>query len=89
MPRADQASESKSVFLSAEWRDLAMLNYQASPRLLQPYVPRGTELDSFARDARGPHASSSRRVETIRHSHPNFPETFAAASEIRCIDRLC
>ncbi|MGA2845548.1 MAG: DUF2071 domain-containing protein [Candidatus Acidiferrales bacterium] len=47
MPRADQASENKSVFLSAEWRDLVMLNYEVSPQLLQPYVPRGTELDSF------------------------------------------
>jgi uncharacterized protein len=47
MPRADQASENKSVFLSAEWRDLVMLNYEVSPKLLRPYVPRGTELDSF------------------------------------------
>jgi uncharacterized protein YqjF (DUF2071 family) len=47
MPRADHASENKSVFLSAEWRDLVMLNYEVSPQLLQPYVPRGTELDSF------------------------------------------
>jgi uncharacterized protein YqjF (DUF2071 family) len=47
MPHADLASENKSVFLSAEWRDLVMLNYEVSPRLLQPYVPRGTELDSF------------------------------------------
>jgi uncharacterized protein len=36
------------VFLSAEWRDLVMLNYEAEPRLLAGYVPRGTELDSFA-----------------------------------------
>src|ERR1700683_3807152 len=47
MPPADQASENKSVFLSAEWRDLVMLNYEVSPQLLQPFVPRGTELDSF------------------------------------------
>jgi uncharacterized protein YqjF (DUF2071 family) len=47
MPHADLASENKSVFLSAEWRDLVMLNYEVSPRLLHPYVPRGTELDSF------------------------------------------
>lgn len=47
MPRTDHASENKSVFLSAEWRDLVMLNYEVSPRLLQRYVPRGTELDSF------------------------------------------
>jgi uncharacterized protein len=36
------------VFLSAEWRDLLMLNYEADPALLRTYVPRGTELDSFA-----------------------------------------
>jgi uncharacterized protein YqjF (DUF2071 family) len=47
MPGADHPSENKGVFLSAEWRDLVMLNYEVSPRLLQPYVPRGTELDSF------------------------------------------
>ena len=47
MPRADQASGSAGVFLSAEWRYLAMLNYEVSPELLDPYVPRGTELDSF------------------------------------------
>jgi uncharacterized protein len=35
------------VFLSAEWRDLVMLNYAVEPRLLCEYVPRGTELDSF------------------------------------------
>jgi uncharacterized protein YqjF (DUF2071 family) len=35
------------VFLSAEWRDLVMLNYAVDPRLLRDYVPRGTELDSF------------------------------------------
>jgi len=33
-------------FLTAEWRHLAMINYQVSPALLQPLVPRGTELDS-------------------------------------------
>ncbi|MGD0404886.1 MAG: DUF2071 domain-containing protein [Candidatus Acidiferrales bacterium] len=47
MPHADNVSGNKSVFLSAEWRDLVMLSYEVSPRLLQPYVPRGTELDSF------------------------------------------
>ena len=35
------------VFLSAEWRDLLMLNYEVDPRLLGEYVPSGTELDSF------------------------------------------
>jgi uncharacterized protein len=35
------------VFLSAEWRHLVMLNYEISPHLLTPYIPPGTELDSF------------------------------------------
>ena len=33
------------VFLSAQWRHLAMLNYQVPMQLLEPLVPRGTELD--------------------------------------------
>jgi uncharacterized protein len=35
------------VFLSAEWRDLVMLNYFVEPNLLNRYVPPGTSLDSF------------------------------------------
>lgn len=35
------------VFLSAEWRDLVMLNYEVDPHLLYRYVPPGTELDTF------------------------------------------
>jgi len=35
------------VFLTAEWRDLVMLNYEVDPRLLGRYIPRGTTLDSF------------------------------------------
>jgi uncharacterized protein YqjF (DUF2071 family) len=35
------------AFLSAEWRDLLMLNYETDPVLLRSFVPRGTELDSF------------------------------------------
>lgn len=34
-------------FLTAEWRYLAMLNYEIDAAILQPFVPRGTELDSF------------------------------------------
>jgi uncharacterized protein YqjF (DUF2071 family) len=34
-------------FLTAEWRDLAMLNYDVKPALLAGYVPQGTTLDSF------------------------------------------
>jgi uncharacterized protein YqjF (DUF2071 family) len=45
---ADAAPEMRGrVFLSTEWRDLLMLNYEIDPALLQPFVPRGTELDSF------------------------------------------
>jgi uncharacterized protein len=32
-------------FLTAEWRHLAMLNYEIDPSVLEPLVPRGTELD--------------------------------------------
>lgn len=32
-------------FLTAEWRFLAMINYEIEPRLLQPHIPYGTELD--------------------------------------------
>jgi len=35
-----------SRFLTAEWRWLAMLNYEVDPKLLLPLVPAGTELDS-------------------------------------------
>jgi uncharacterized protein len=34
-------------FLTAEWRDVAMLNYEVDPRLLQKLVPAGTELDPW------------------------------------------
>lgn len=40
-------SQSGRVFLSAEWRDLVMLNYEVEPGLLNRYVPAGTTLDSF------------------------------------------
>jgi uncharacterized protein YqjF (DUF2071 family) len=32
-------------FLTAEWRNLALLNFEADAKLLEPFVPRGTELD--------------------------------------------
>jgi uncharacterized protein YqjF (DUF2071 family) len=40
-------SPSKRVFLSAEWRDLVILNYEVEPSLLKRCVPPGTTLDSF------------------------------------------
>ncbi len=36
-----------SVFLTAEWRHLLMLNFQIEPEVLQKHVPRGTELDAW------------------------------------------
>src|ERR1700733_6988341 len=33
------------VFLTAEWRYLAILNYEIDPTALAPFVPTGTELD--------------------------------------------
>lgn len=35
------------VFLTAEWRDLLMLNYEVEPTVLFPHVPSGTELDDW------------------------------------------
>lgn len=35
------------VFLTAEWRWLAMLNHAVDPALLRPLVPAGTELDEW------------------------------------------
>ena len=35
------------AFLTAQWRNLAMLNYVVDPALLQPFVPTGTRLDSW------------------------------------------
>ena len=35
------------VFLTAQWQHLAMLNYEVDAGLLLPFVPAGTELDSW------------------------------------------
>lgn len=36
-----------SRFLTAEWRHLAMLNFEVDPKVLRPFVPAGTELDDW------------------------------------------
>jgi hypothetical protein len=36
------------AFLTAEWRNLVMLNYEVDPSLLRNLVPRGTELDAWS-----------------------------------------
>ena len=35
------------IFLNAEWRNLAMLNYEVAPDLLAEFIPAGTELDRW------------------------------------------
>ena len=35
------------IFLTAEWRNLVMLNYEVDPDLLRQLVPPGTVLDSW------------------------------------------
>jgi uncharacterized protein YqjF (DUF2071 family) len=36
---------SRDIFLTAEWKNLVMLNYEVDRRVLQRFVPSGTELD--------------------------------------------
>jgi uncharacterized protein len=42
-------TSSPPPFLTAEWRHLAMLNYEVDPAVLRPLVPAGTELDTWQR----------------------------------------
>ncbi|TDH28947.1 DUF2071 domain-containing protein [Segetibacter sp. 3557_3] len=37
----------RKIFLTARWENLVMVNYQVQPELLQPFLPRFTELDTF------------------------------------------
>ena len=41
------ASAERPVFLTAEWRKLAMANYAVDPALLHDFLPHGTVLDLF------------------------------------------
>src|SRR5262245_19976807 len=43
-----RAKLARREVLSARWHLLAMLNWRVDPRLLEPLVPRGTELDFHA-----------------------------------------
>jgi len=36
-----------TVFLQAQWRNLIMANYEIDPAILKPYLPYGTELDTW------------------------------------------
>ena len=44
---AKSATPGGKPFLTADWKYLAMLNYEIEPLVLEPLVPRGTQLDSF------------------------------------------
>jgi len=35
------------TFLNAYWKNLILINYEIDPDILKPFVPKGTELDSF------------------------------------------
>jgi uncharacterized protein YqjF (DUF2071 family) len=41
----------KPKFLTAEWRNLLMVNYKVNPEVLKPYLPAGTVLDLWQGEA--------------------------------------
>ncbi len=47
IPRMPAATPNPRPFLTAEWRQLAMLNYEVDPAILKSLVPVGTELDPW------------------------------------------
>ena len=40
-------NSARPPFLTAEWRQLAMLNYEVDPAILRSWLPSGTELDPW------------------------------------------
>src|SRR4029453_899800 len=42
-----QPAGSERRFLTAEWRHLVMLNFPVEREVLQPFVPKGTMLDTY------------------------------------------
>ncbi len=65
-------------FLTAEWRDLVLVNYAIAPRLLQPFVPAGTTLDLWDGLALvslvGFRFASTRVLGVSIPGHREFPE---------------
>lgn len=43
-------AEAPPVFLTARWKNLVILNYEVPARILVPFVPPGTELDTWKGD---------------------------------------
>src|SRR5580658_7093082 len=64
-------------FLTAEWKNLLMLNYAVDKALLAPFVPAGTELDTFT----GKTYLSLVGFEFNRSRLFGFPMTFYQAFE--------
>jgi uncharacterized protein YqjF (DUF2071 family) len=44
-------SQPDRSFLTAQWRDLIMINYRVDPQILSPWIPRGTSLDLWEGEA--------------------------------------
>ncbi len=67
-----------SRFLTAEWRDLVMLNYEVDPGILAGLVPAGTELDLWQGRALvsvvGFHFRRTRVLGVAIPGHSNFDE---------------
>jgi uncharacterized protein len=36
-----------AIFLKANWENIVMVNYEIDPSILQPFIPKGVELDLF------------------------------------------
>ena len=47
MTEQQVTSSHEAPFLTAEWRHLALLNFEADPNVLRPFLPEGTELDTW------------------------------------------
>lgn len=41
------ANKIMSVFIQSEWRKLIMINYDVDPKILIPYLPNGTKIDTW------------------------------------------
>ena len=59
-------------FLTAAWRNLLMLNFEADPAVLRPYVPAHAELDTwnntcYSHRHAGQSAYHSRQRRAIHH----------------------
>ena len=45
--RMPLTTQPRKPFLTAEWRNLAMLNFAVDPAVVLPFVPKGTEIDHW------------------------------------------